>query len=307
MSKTQEVIKAVFQQAQPFYSSTIMSLSGSSVALVSNTLNELKDAGKIVARKEGKKLVYSLTDAPHNQKMSVTVEPMCSMAEKFQYIRDLVNMVITGVQPSVLITGQPGVGKTFLVKEQLAKMGKRENHDYLMVSGYATPFGLFKTLHDNRDALLVMDDIDSVFDKDASVNVLKAALDSYDTRRVSWISEKAEQQDLESPFDFTGRIIFISNRFADRIDAAIRSRGFCFDLRMTNSEISEHMGNILQQVEPQVELHLKQETLEYLTSIEDQFVNYNLRTLIQAIRIRKFCVSTDKNWKQMIHVLTQEV
>jgi replication-associated recombination protein RarA len=153
----------------------------------------------------------------------------------------------------------------------------------------------------------VFDDSDSVFDYPISVNILKAALDSYDRRWVSWYSSVAEQQDLDPSFEFTGKIIFISNRFIERIDPAIRSRAFCFNLKMSNSEISEHMGNIVKDIETGIHIGLRREALDYLKTIQDQFTNYSLRVLIQAIRIRAYCAGTDKDWKQMIKVLACNV
>ena len=67
MAKKTDVIQSVFAQTTPFYSTTIQSLSGGSTALISNTLNELLDAGKISAKKDGKKIVYALTDGVNNR------------------------------------------------------------------------------------------------------------------------------------------------------------------------------------------------------------------------------------------------
>lgn len=306
MSKKQEVLSAVLSQNVPFYSTTIASLSGASPALISNTINELIDAGKLTTHKDGKKNVYTLTGSVNNTLTTITTEPICTVAERFDYIHNLVDMVIKGVQPSVLITGQSGIGKSYIVKSRLKMAGLNPNEDYIQVSGHSSPFGLFKLLHDHRDEILVMDDVDSIFHQPSSVNVLKAALDSYATRYVSWCSDKADQQELESPFEFTGRIIFISNLFAERIDPAVRSRSFCFDLRMSNDEISEHMQNILKDLETTVDMILKQEVLDFVKSIQNRFMNYNIRVLIQAIRIRKYCLGTDKDWKKMIEILAQE-
>lgn len=307
MSKKQEVVDSIFQQSGPFYSTTIASLSGASPALISNTINSLLSEGKITSQREGKKLIYALTDGANNTQMTVTTEPICSVAERFDHIRNLVDMVIKGIQPSVVITGQPGIGKSFIVREQLKAAGLKFDTDYLQVNGHSSPFSLYKLLHDHRESTIVFDDSDSVFDYPISVNILKAALDSYDRRWVSWYSSVAEQQDLDPSFEFTGKIIFISNRFIERIDPAIRSRAFCFNLKMTNSEISEHMGNIVKDIETGIHINLRREALDYLKTIQDQFTNYSLRVLIQAIRIRAYCAGTDKDWKQMIKVLACNV
>ena len=303
MSKKQQVIDAVFQQSAPFYSSTIMSLSGSSVALVSNTLNELIAQNKISSRKEGKKLVYSLLDNDTNTQMSIIQEPICSVAEKFDYIREVVRMVIHEVNPSALITGRSGVGKTHLVMDELTRAGMEKDKDYMFVSGHSSAFGLYKLLHDNRDNFIVFDDCDSCFNDMKSVNILKAALDSYDVRRVSWFSDRTnDNEDIDPYFDFEGRIIFISNLYANRIDAAICSRAFCMDLRLTNDEVTEHMRNLINDIEPKASFEMKQEVLEYISSIASNFTAYGLRTFIQSIRIRQGCAGSD--WKKMIKVLS---
>ena len=301
MSKKQDVILTVLGQSGPFYSTTIQSLSGTSVALVSNTLNELLDAGKISAKRDGKKLVYALTDGANNTQMTVTTEPICTMEEKFKYIHDIVQMVIDGVNPSAMITGRPGIGKTFLVKSTLEKAGLEKDKDYLFVSGHSSAFGLYRLLYDNQDAFVILDDCDSCFRDPKSVNILKSALDSYDIRRVSWFSDKTtDKEDIEPYFDFTGRVIFISNLYADRIDEAVRSRSFCVNLQMTNVEVTEHMGNILNDLEPKIDLDIKREVLDYISSISDDFETYGIRTLIQSCRIRIGCPN---DWKKMVQVI----
>lgn len=304
MNKKQFVIDTIMKQTQPFYSTTITSLSGSSVALVNNTLNELIAAGMIQSRKEGKKLCYTLIDAGNNQKMEITTSPICNMSEKFGFIRNIVQMVINGVNPSALIVGRAGVGKTYLVRDELNKAGLVKDQDYLFVSGHSSAFGLYKLLHDNRDSFIIFDDCDSIFKDMKAINVLKSALDSYDIRRVSWISDRTENnEDIEPYFDFTGRIIFISNLYADRIDNAIKSRSFCMNLHMTNSEVTEHMHNLIDVIEPSIPTQLKSEVLDFLDSISSNLESYSIRTLIQAIRIRVGS-GVGVDWKKMIQVIT---
>lgn len=304
MSKKQTVIETVLNQSSPFHTSTITSLSGCSVALVCSTLNELVEQGKVKTGKDGKKTLFTLTDGAHNTVVNVTTEQICTVSEKFDFIREVVRMVINEVNPSALITGRSGVGKTFLVRDELKQAGLEKDVDYMFVSGHSSAFGLYKLLHDNRDNFIVFDDCDSVFKDLKSINLLKSALDSYDIRRVSWFSEKTDdKEDIEPFFDFNGRIIFISNLYADRIDEAVRSRSFCMDLHMTNSEVTEHMRNIVSAIEPKVDLSIKMEVLDYIDSISDCFEVYGLRTLMQAIRIR-VGARNSSNWKSMVKLIT---
>ncbi|MFA5754535.1 MAG: hypothetical protein WC905_04270 [Patescibacteria group bacterium] len=303
MSKKQEIINAIYKQSVPFHSSAIMSLSGASSALISNTINTLLAEGKVSSRKDGKKNIYTLIDNSSNIQTSITQEPVCSIAEKFEYIREVVRMVINGDNPSALITGRPGVGKTYLVLDELKRAGLEKDEDFLFVSGHSSAFGLYKLLHDNRDCFIVLDDCDNCFKDLKSINLLKAALDSYDIRRVSWISDRTNNnEDIDPYFDFEGRIIFISNLYASRIDEAVRSRSFCINLCMSNTEVTEHMHNILEAIEPTVSMDIKLEVLNYIDTISDCFETYGLRTLIQSIRIRQGCTSSD--WQKMIKIVS---
>ena len=109
-------------------------------------------------------------------------------AVMFGNLERLTKMVGRGIQPSLVITGMAGVGKTHLVKETLKQMGLRESYEFVHFKGRATAAGLFITLYQNSDKIVVLDDCDSVFKDDDAVNILKAALDSYDTRRISYIT-----------------------------------------------------------------------------------------------------------------------
>lgn len=228
--------------------------------------------------------------------------PTLSVTDRFSYLEDLVHMVAKKVQPSVMLTGTPGVGKSYLVQKTLAAAGLEENMDYVVCKGHSSPMGLYQLLHDHRDQLIVFDDCDSALDDGISANLLKAALDSYDTRIVSWHSNKAEQMDLEKSFEFTGAVIFVSNLDMHKIDGAIRSRAFCYNLHLTSDEVHNYMSHILPNIFPKVSMEIKKEVLDYLGKFKDQWDSYNLRTLLQAIRIR-LGVREGKDWKKMIQIL----
>lgn len=222
--------------------------------------------------------------------------------DRFDYIQDLVHMVAKKVSPSILLTGTSGVGKSHLVQKTLAEAGMEKDKDYYVCKGHSSPLGLYQLLHDHRDDLIVFDDCDSVLRDDLSANLLKAALDSYDTRVIHWHSNKAEQMELESCFEFTGQVIFISNLSANKIDDAIRTRAFCYNLHLSPDEVHGYMKHIIADICPNVGLDMKKEVLDYLYQFRNVWNNYNLRTLIQAIRIRTG-VREGRDWKTMIQVL----
>jgi len=209
----------------------------------------------------------------------------------FDNLTRLTKMVGRGIQPSLVITGMAGVGKTHLVKDTLKQMGLRESYEFVHFKGRTTAAGLFITLYQNSDKIVIFDDCDSVFKDDDAVNLLKAALDSYDTRKISYISSKPLKDEFGEPipahFEFTGRVIFISNINQSKLDAAIRSRSFVSDISMNTTQMFQRMEQLMETMEPSIPLTAKQQALEIMKALDAKYagIDINLRSFIKAARI----------------------
>jgi len=209
----------------------------------------------------------------------------------FDNLERLTKMVGRGIQPSLVITGMAGMGKTHIVKETLKNMGLKESTDFVHFKGRATAAGLFITLYENSDAVIVLDDCDSVFKDDDAVNILKAALDSYDTRRISYISSKplkdAYDQAVPRHFEFTGKIIFISNIAQSKLDEAVKSRSFVADISMNTKQMFTRMEQLMDKMEPRIPMKAKEEALRCMKELNEEFagVEINLRSFIKAARV----------------------
>jgi hypothetical protein len=166
--------------------------------------------------------------------------------DRFSVMEDMVLSTAMGINPSLIISGAAGVGKSTTVRKTIESLNVLAKH----VTGKITPVGLFKLLWETREegSVLVFDDADSVFDDDTSIDLLKAATDSTDTRMVSWHSNRTMQdedgEDIPNDFEYNGSIIFISNidiyreasgsgKQAPHFQALI-SRSFVMDLAMKN-------------------------------------------------------------------------
>lgn len=209
----------------------------------------------------------------------------------FTNLERLTKMVGRGIQPSLVITGMAGVGKTHLVKETLKNMGLRESYEFEHFKGKATAAGLFITLYQNSDKIIVLDDCDSVFKDDDAVNILKAALDSYDTRKISYISTRPLKDEYGEPipahFEFTGKIIFVSNIPQSRLDAAIRSRSFVADISMNTTQMFQRMEQLLESMEPGIAIEAKRQALDVMKCLDAKYggVDINLRSFIKVARL----------------------
>ncbi len=270
-------------------------------------LNAEKNQQQLLVAPNGR---VTRIDAPKSTKATAPAKmSFLNVIEKrdpavmFSNLERLTKMVGRGIQPSLVLTGMAGVGKTHLVKDTLRQMGLKESSDFVHFKGRATAAGLFITLYQNSDKIVVLDDCDSVFKDDDAVNILKAALDSYDTRKISYISSKPLKDEWGNPvpahFEFTGRIIFISNISQSRLDEAIRSRSFVADISMNTTQMFQRMEQLMESMERSIPLAAKQQALEIMKSLDAKYagIEVNLRSFIKAARI---CAMGFDNPEEMV-------
>ena len=106
-----------------------------------------------------------------------------------------------------------------------------------------------------------------------------------------------KDDDLPRSFDFTGRVIFISNMAQDKIDQAIRSRSMMIDLSMSLDQKIDRMEFIAKSEEflPEYDTTIKADALKLIRSIKDDCSEISLRTLIAVAKIR----ASNKEWKDL--------
>ena len=176
------------------------------------------------------------------------------LADRFDILDVLTEGTIVGNSRALIVSGAPGVGKSFGVEKMLRQYDP-SGETYTIVKGYTRPTGLVKLLYQYRHAgnIIVFDDADSVFQDDIGLNILKCVADTTDRRTVSWLSEgklvdETTAEIIPRSFDFEGGIIFLSNlnfeymidkgsRIAPHLEAMM-SRAFYLDLSMRSKRDS---------------------------------------------------------------------
>ena len=276
--------------------------------------------GKVVVRTNNKDWAEKKVSELAGTKIDfeATVKAQAERDEKFgintrfSFVEKLVNMVAAGVQPSAVITGEGGLGKTYTVNKTLERNGFKDISDladfqvgsvintrkcFTSVKGYSTPKGLYRTLFENNKSIIVFDDCDSILKDPVALNLLKSALDSYGKRIISWNADMRDE-DLPRSFEFTGRVIFISNLSQDSIDQAIRSRSMMIDLSMTPAQKIERMEAIAKSDEflPEYDANIKADALNLIRELKDVAKEISLRTLISVTKIR---ASNPKDYKDL--------
>ena len=214
--------------------------------------------------------------------------------QRFEFLDNLTQMVIGGITPSLIVTGEGGLGKTHSVTESINNTDMTSS-DYVFFKGYSTARGLYNTLFDNNGKLIVFDDCDSVLEDKVALNILKSALDSYETRTISWMAKMNKNDVYPQQFNFAGRIIFISNKSKEDMNEAILSRSLTVDLTMTPTDKIDRMSAILGSILPEYTLDAKVEALDFLKTVKDE-VSLNMRMLIMVTKMR---ATYPNNWRDM--------
>jgi ATPase family associated with various cellular activities (AAA) len=144
------------------------------------------------------------------------------LRERFNILDDMTRAVKKGTVRAMIVSGPPGVGKSFGVEAVLGKhdtmaniAGNEKLKKYEVVKGAMSALGLYSKLYQFSDPknILVFDDCDSVLLDDLSLNILKAALDSGKKRMIHWNTDShmLRREGVPDSFEFKGGAIFITN------------------------------------------------------------------------------------------------
>ena len=244
-------------------------------------------------------------------------EAMNRIAGRFKILDDMSDAVANGVVRGLIISGPPGVGKSFGVEKVLDEydaMSKLsgEGTRTEIVKGSMTPIGLFQTLYHNSSEgnILVFDDCDSVLFDEVCLNMLKATLDSGKKRTITWKAESStlRREGIPDRFDFRGGCIFITNvnfenvkskKIKDHL-AALMSRCHYIDLEMDSER--DRFLRINQIVRDGMldEYNFgeqgNKEVIDFMTENAKRLREISLRMVLKIADLRKMA---EDNWKNL--------
>lgn len=238
------------------------------------------------------------------------------IAERFEVLNELTRASIAGDVRSVIVSGSPGVGKSYSVVDALQKHDPEEN-TWTIVKGFAKSTGLLKTLYQYRHPgnVVVFDDIDNIFSEDVSLNMFKAVADSCDRRRVSWLSEykfvdEESGEIIPRHFDFEGSIIFLTNldfqaliekkhKYAPHLEA-LMSRSLYLDLTLKTRQ--DCLVRIRQVVEDgllsDMDIEAQADVLTFIEAYSGSLRELSLRSIIKLAGLRK----SNVNWERIARI-----
>jgi hypothetical protein len=139
------------------------------------------------------------------------------MKTKFENITEYAHGIVSGAVRGLVVSGPGGIGKTETLVRIFEHAAEEKKIKFEHVKGgNVTPVHLYKLLYQNsqENNVVMLDDVDKVWNSEDSLNVLKAALDSSIRRTITWCSEAAILRRDEIPpfYPYNGSLVFVTNR-----------------------------------------------------------------------------------------------
>lgn len=252
------------------------------------------------------------TDAIKQREREVAKESddaiVTRLRERFDILTDMTKAVKAGNIRAMIVSGPPGVGKSFGVEAVLEKDGLFDNlaerkPKFEIVKGAMSSIGLYSKLYEYSKAgnVVVFDDCDSILMEDLSLNILKGALDSSNRRFISWNTDSRilRSEGIPSRFEFCAGAIFITNikfehvrskKLRDHLDA-LESRCHYIDLQMdtTREKLLRIKQIIGDGMLDKYEFHdaVKAEIVDFIIDNADKLRELSLRMVLKIADLKK--------------------
>ena len=185
--------------------------------------------------------------------------------EQLKDLENLLKLTVNGAANAIFVAGRGGVGKTHTTEKILGELGMRDGKGYFKNTGSTTAAGMYSLLFRYKNDIILFDDSDDAFKDQESRNLLKAATDTKKIRKLVWNKmgknvidpeeditdeEMLDQNLIPRYFEFTGKIIFITNLKMEKLDpdGALRTRAYIIDIDPTEKEIYDFMDKIVGQI-----------------------------------------------------------
>lgn len=281
-------------------------------------------SGELIVSKGGKGEEYDV-DVPETDRVS--------FSESIEHLEGLTTGLIKGSFNALFVAGRGGTGKTQTVEDTLEEHGLSDGAGYFKITGSASPIGIYTALYKNRTGIVMFDDCDGALESQDGRNIIKAATDTKKVRKIAWgkksagmydpedgpkkkgkeradDEEESEDEDVDTSgdqiprhFEFTGRVIFISNLPLNKLDpdGALRTRAFIISIDPTPEEIFERMGEIVNDIKIEggsLNAKERQNVLAVVKTSKNA-KSASLRTLVRALGL---AASGAPNWEKLVQL-----
>ena len=186
----------------------------------------------------------------------------------------------------MLCISKAGYGKTYTTINFL----KEFKQEFVYKSGYITPLSFYCWLFENRDKIIVFDDLtDDIFKDKKMIALLKSCL--YEAGGERFVSYETTSDKLRVPnkFKFTGKMILLANEIRknnrENFNALI-SRGIFFELKYSYKELILIVNKIL--ISKKLKSSVSEQVLEIISKNICDVSGFNFRQLEQLIEMVEF-------------------
>ena len=276
---------------------------------------------QIVSREEFESQTPQQPRKSKSGKSKTPEERLADIQQRFDILDDMSNACAEGTVRALILSGPPGVGKSYGVVQQLEKANLfntlQNQKRWEVVKGATSAIGLYKKLYQYsaKGSVIVFDDCDTVLFDDLSLNILKAALDSGKKRIIQWNTESRvlDREGIPDKFEFEGAVIFITNVKFDGVKSkklkdhleALMSRCHYIDLTIDSPE--DKLLRIRQVIELGMLNEYKFEDvkaveLQILDYMADNLTRMNELSLRMAIKLAELIKMRPDSWKSVADV-----
>jgi hypothetical protein len=241
------------------------------------------------------------------------------LTERFQILDEMTRAVKQGDVRAMIVSGPPGVGKSFGVEAVLQKADlfntlAEKKPKFEIVKGAMSSIGLYAKLYEfsEKGNVVVFDDCDDILMEEQSLNTLKGALDSSERRFISWNTDSRilRSEGIPDRFEFKGAAIFITNIKFEHVKSkklrghldALESRCHYIDLQMDTQRekilrIKQIVGQgMLDRYEFDKPDAARDEILAFVDKNKESLRELSLRMVLKLADLRK---SFPRTWTAM--------
>lgn len=271
----------------------------------------------LVIKKRGRPTKEMVAARQQNKPVVRTDEQVLTdLNERFGILSLLTKGAIAQNIRAMVVSGAPGVGKTYTVEQIL----EHSNVPHEIVRGSLSAIHLYMLAYKYRKAgsVIVLDDADSIFNDEDALNILKALCDTSSSRKVSYMKEapQLKEEDIPQQFEFNGAMIFISNldfqtfvdegknKYAQHFEA-LMSRSLYLDLRLhSRDELGVWVNHIAESGRifdrENVPQPLRTPILDFLQTHRYELRELSIRTLMKLCGLAK---DNPTRWESIARVL----
>lgn len=204
----------------------------------------------------------------------------------------------------LVLLGEGGIGKTCMTLKSIKS--SLEPGDWEYQNGYTTPLALYEFLYKGRNKeVLILDDVEGLFNNQISASILKAALWEVDGQRLVYYNSRSKHMTAPEVFTMKAKLIILCNRIPKNSDIGTRamlSRTINYEFRLTYTQKMDLCKEfIIQEKMSEAEKIKVISILEQNTSIATK--DFNFRTFKKAVA---FVKSSRGNAELLFRVTTKD-